>query len=250
MQLHVDVLGTSGPVLLLLHGAACHGGVWEPFVAQVRERWPGRIVVPDLRGHGRSPHGRHYRYGNYAADLADLFGADDPVYVVGHSMGGALGCVLASGWFGIDVQRVFAFAVKGRWGDAELEKTWAMAKAPVRWMTTREEAADRFLKFAGLSGFMGPDAPAVTSGIREEGGRWRLAMDPGIFATPRNGFDRILGAARVPVRLASGSQDAMAPLAMTREFDAAAFELPGLGHNAHIEAPAVVAEAMWLAFEM
>ena len=44
-----------------------------------------------------------------------------------------------------------------------------------------------------------------------------------------------------PVVLACGEGDRMATIAATREMDADAVELKGLGHNAHVEDP----EAIW-----
>lgn len=50
-RLHVDVHG-SGPPLVLLHGWAMHGGVFEPLVQRMRARYTLHLV--DLPGHGRS----------------------------------------------------------------------------------------------------------------------------------------------------------------------------------------------------
>ena len=50
-RLHVDVQG-SGPPLVLLHGWAMHGGVFEPLVQRMRARYALHLV--DLPGHGLS----------------------------------------------------------------------------------------------------------------------------------------------------------------------------------------------------
>ena len=50
-SLHVDVQG-SGPPLVLLHGWAMHGGVFEPLVQRMRARYTLHLV--DLPGHGFS----------------------------------------------------------------------------------------------------------------------------------------------------------------------------------------------------
>ena len=50
-RLHVDVQG-DGPALVLLHGWAMHGGVFEPLVQRMRARYTLHVV--DLPGHGFS----------------------------------------------------------------------------------------------------------------------------------------------------------------------------------------------------
>jgi pimeloyl-[acyl-carrier protein] methyl ester esterase len=50
-QLHVEVVGT-GPPLVLLHGWAMHGGVFAPLVERLRDRRTLHVV--DLPGHGLS----------------------------------------------------------------------------------------------------------------------------------------------------------------------------------------------------
>ena len=42
----------SGEPLLLLHGFGACGAAWDPFISQLAQRY--RVIVPDLRGHGRS----------------------------------------------------------------------------------------------------------------------------------------------------------------------------------------------------
>ena len=44
--------GTTGPMVVLLHGATLDHRAWEPQAEALRDRF--RVVVPDLRGHGES----------------------------------------------------------------------------------------------------------------------------------------------------------------------------------------------------
>ena len=111
-MLHVETIGSGSPALVLLHGLGVNGAVWQPLVAALRD-WPGRIVVPDFRGHGRSPHVRPYGVGQHAADIAALFAQGERVHIVGHSMGGQVGLMLASGW-------ILARAVNHDWRGALL----------------------------------------------------------------------------------------------------------------------------------
>lgn len=72
MKLHGERIGSDGAALVLVHGLAANGAVWRSLLGEISSRWPGRILVPDLRGHGRSPHAAHYDYGQYAGDIAEL----------------------------------------------------------------------------------------------------------------------------------------------------------------------------------
>ncbi len=239
MQLHCETHGKGQPTLVLLHGMSGNGAVWADFLKTLQ--FTGRIVVPDLRGHGRSPHARHYGYGQHAADVAELLSPEDDVRIVGHSMGGAVALALASGAFGVKVKGVLAFGTKTGFSEPELEKMQALAQLPVRWFDSREEAAARFLKVAGLDGLLGADSPAAAAGVRGEGGRYRLGADPAA-ATAACGppLAALLAAARAPVVLATGTNDRMVSLSQLKQIAPDAVELPGVGHNAHVEAPGAV----------
>jgi pimeloyl-[acyl-carrier protein] methyl ester esterase len=50
--LHNETFG-NGPDLFLIHGWGLHGGVWQPLVEALQERY--RLTVVDLPGHGHSP---------------------------------------------------------------------------------------------------------------------------------------------------------------------------------------------------
>ncbi|MDO0916610.1 alpha/beta hydrolase [Streptomyces sp. DT2A-34] len=86
----------GAPTLLLVHGWGGDGREWSPHADALAGRF--RVVIPDLRGHGRS---QTPREGNtpreMAADLAALTDAvgTGPVIAVGHSMGGQVVNLLA-----------------------------------------------------------------------------------------------------------------------------------------------------------
>ncbi len=83
------------PPLVLLHGIGASGEDWEyqiPVFAPLC-----RVIVPDLRGYGRSPKGGAYTVEAFAADVWALLVRLDieRFNLVGHSMGGAVALRMA-----------------------------------------------------------------------------------------------------------------------------------------------------------
>ena len=243
--LWVERGGTGAPTLLLLHGLGANATVWQPLLPLVTERWPGRWLAPDLRGHGRSGHRPPYAIGIHAADVAGLLAPEDDVIALGHSMGGAVAMALASGWFGIRLRRVVAFGVKLMWTSEETAKAQELARAPLRWFETRAAASERYLRVAGLKDLVDPASAEAAAGIVEEGGRFRLAADPGVNAVAGTPLDAVAAAMRAPLRLAAGSRDPMVTLPQMQRLDPDAVLIDDAGHNAHVEAP----ERVWRLLE-
>jgi len=242
MQLYCKMVGSGEPTMLLLHGLAGNGEVWQPLLPMLTGRWLGSILIPDLRGHGRSPHARHYGFGQHAADVAGLLMPGQLVTVVAHSMGAVVALAVASGMFGVSVDTILGFGVKIHFSDAEIEKSHARATSPVRWFESRGEAVETFLRLAGLTGLVGEETEVVNAGVRQEAGRWRLAADPRIYSVVGPRFEDIFSAAKTRLLLACGSDDPMVTIDDLRRFDAGAIELPGMGHNFHVRAPQVLFE--------
>ncbi|MCI3278388.1 alpha/beta fold hydrolase [Streptomyces cylindrosporus] len=97
VRLFCTTLGpTDSPALLLVHGWGGDGREWSPHAEALADRF--RVIVPDLRGHGRSEVPDE---GNTPAEMADDLAAllkavgCGPVVAVGHSMGGQVVNLLA-----------------------------------------------------------------------------------------------------------------------------------------------------------
>jgi pimeloyl-ACP methyl ester carboxylesterase len=78
----------DGPALVLLHGFTGTGETWNPYLEDLSAEF--RLIIPDLRGHGRSinPSG-HFKHQELALDvfnLLDQLGIDS-IYAIGSSMG-------------------------------------------------------------------------------------------------------------------------------------------------------------------
>ena len=162
-------------------GSAPNGAVWDRMLGALAGRWRGRVLVPDLRGDGRSEPGREYALGRHAADVADFLGHEEPVSIVGHSMGGAIGVALASGWYAVNVQNVLGLSIKPVFTQDELDKARAVAEKPRRTFATREEAIERFLLVNGLNGIVTPADEVAARGIRHDADGYTLAADPRVL---------------------------------------------------------------------
>ncbi|WP_233608420.1 alpha/beta fold hydrolase [Nocardia stercoris] len=75
--------------VLLVHGMGGDGHTWDRF-ARTLTRSGRRVIVPDLRGHGRSARTGTYPFEAFGADLLRLCERLDlrSVDLVGHSLGG------------------------------------------------------------------------------------------------------------------------------------------------------------------
>jgi pimeloyl-ACP methyl ester carboxylesterase len=94
VELAVTGFCGEGPPILLLHGLMGCAATWTSVA-----RWltaHGRVLALDARGHGRSQARGPWTTERMAADAAELLGEIGPAVVVGHSMGGLHGLVLAA----------------------------------------------------------------------------------------------------------------------------------------------------------
>lgn len=86
----------QGPPLILIHGLGACAEDWEFQVPDFARRY--RVIVPELRGFGRTPRGEGKQsIPRMAADVKALLDAlhiEQPI-LVGHSMGGAVSLQLA-----------------------------------------------------------------------------------------------------------------------------------------------------------
>ena len=97
-RVHGDPEDTAPPILLI-HGLFGSAMNWHGIVGRLH-RLLGtsrRIIVPDLRNHGQSPHDPVFSYEAMATDLVHLLDAleIEHVNLVGHSLGGKVAMWLA-----------------------------------------------------------------------------------------------------------------------------------------------------------
>lgn len=104
LQVRKYTSGADGLLILLLHGSGWNGLQFTNLAPSLLKF--GRILVPDLRGHGAKPgrRGDVDYIGQLEDDLADLIDAErapgQKVVLIGHSSGGGLAVRMAGGAHG------------------------------------------------------------------------------------------------------------------------------------------------------
>ncbi|WP_408899020.1 alpha/beta fold hydrolase [Nocardioides sp. R1-1] len=92
MTLHHTALGSTGSRVVFLHGLFGQGKNWTGIAKQLAERH--RVLLLDLPHHGRSAWLERFDFVETATLVADALG-EEPVTLVGHSLGGKVAMVLA-----------------------------------------------------------------------------------------------------------------------------------------------------------
>ncbi|WP_246160205.1 alpha/beta fold hydrolase [Nocardioides humilatus] len=97
MPLHTTSYGDSahpqGSRIVFCHGLFGQGRNWTQHAKALAA--DHRVLLVDMPDHGRSPWSDRFDYLAAADQVAELLSADDPVVLVGHSMGGKTAMALA-----------------------------------------------------------------------------------------------------------------------------------------------------------
>lgn len=232
--------GSGDRTILFLHGLGATAAVWTGVREALQERGGIRWISADLGGHGGSDWQPLYSVGQLAGQLAPILAPQSAPFIVGHSLGVYVALALASGWFGVRVRGVLGIGPKIDWPEADLKAARDLAGRPVRCYPTEEEAVDRYRRVSGLSEVIAPAREALARGVLHTPQGWRLAQDPRTFAVAGAPFASLAAAAGTPIVLARGEHDPMVSLAQLRGHAGRARDIPGAGHNAHLEEPRAV----------
>ena len=92
-DLHTTALGEHGSPVVFLHGLFGQGKNWTQIAKAFAD--DHRVLLVDLPHHGRSPWPEHFDFFAIADQVGQLLSSDDPVALVGHSMGGKVAMILA-----------------------------------------------------------------------------------------------------------------------------------------------------------
>ncbi|MDZ5620802.1 alpha/beta fold hydrolase [Nocardioides sp. HM23] len=93
MPLHTTSYGDHGSPVVFCHGLFGQGRNWTQHAKALAA--DHRVLLVDMPDHGRSPWSERFDFVAAADQVAELMSADDPVALVGHSMGGKAAMVLA-----------------------------------------------------------------------------------------------------------------------------------------------------------
>jgi pimeloyl-ACP methyl ester carboxylesterase len=96
--LHTTAIGDTGSRVVFAHGLFGQGRNWTQIgkaLADPARADRHRVLLVDLPHHGRSGWEAEFDYVGIADQVAGLLDADDPVTLVGHSLGGKVAMVLA-----------------------------------------------------------------------------------------------------------------------------------------------------------
>ena len=96
---HDDTASANAPTIVMLHGFTGSKENWFPVARLLRERY--RVIVPDLPGWGESNRIENADYGFLAqservARFLDAVSPEEPVVLLGHSMGGGVAALTAA----------------------------------------------------------------------------------------------------------------------------------------------------------
>jgi len=234
VSLYYEERGSGTPVVLL-HGFPLDHTIWNPVVPLLEIH--ARLILPDLRGHGKSPLGQANSIREMAEDVAVLLDMLDipRAILVGHSMGGY-------------VALAFARAHPHRLAGLGLVASQAESDTPEKQRGRYNTAAD--VRKHGLR--------KLAEGISQ-----KLSAQPGLMETIRQIILQAnpagvvsaliamaerpdatdwLGEIRVPAVVIAGEADALMPpdRAVTLEQllpHSWRVSLPGVGHLPMMEAP-------------
>ena len=148
MKLHYEILGQGEP-LIILHGLFGSAANWRSMASALAKpespqqaRW--KLILPDLRNHGASPHSPTHRYSDMVSDILKLM--DDlqleRAHLLGHSMGGKVAMLMASKASG-RVQSLTVVDIAPRdYAPLHLDLFAAMHAMPLKSIHSRAQAAE------------------------------------------------------------------------------------------------------------
>ena len=232
--------------VVLLHGFTNTGACWQP----VAEALPPdfAVLAPDLRGHGAAADSRPIGVAECVGDVAAA--APERFVLGGYSMGGRLALHFALA----HPRRVEALVLVGASpGIADpVEREARTAEDATLAEEIEASSIEDFAERWGRNPIFKGQAPEVAEMARAD----RLRNRPAGLAAALRGLGqgacepvwRRLSELRMPVLLVVGERDAkyrkLAERMADAMPDAEVLSVPATGHAVHLEAPAIVAQAI------
>lgn len=255
LRWHVQCLG-RGPAVLLVHGTGAATHTWRGLAPLLARHYT--VVAPDLPAHGGTarPDDDRMTLPGMAGGLRALLGAlgVEPALAVGHSAGAAIlarmcldGAIAPRGLVSLN-GALLELPGLPRAVFSPLARLLAASPLPrlFAWRARDRSAVERLVASTGSQlDAAGVDLyarlvrdPAHVEGVLTMMARWDLAA-----------LEAELPGMAVPLLLVVGLQDGTVPPSEGRRVrdrvpGAQLVELPGLGHLAHEERPATVAQLL------
>jgi len=225
--------GGAGPTMVLIHGAGDQAGAWARTIAVLVEKY--RVVIPDMPGHWKSDPRKGPIHITQLLDGLDALMnarcADEPVIIVGNSMGGWLGFLYARD----NPHRVSRLVAVN--GGPLFNPDPQVNIFP----TTREEARET------MNGLMGPASPQIPGYVLDDIVRRTAGGPAARFASTAAEMgayllDGRLGEISVPVELVWGDADQLLTIDYAQRIldglpRARLHPIRGCGHVPHRECP-------------
>jgi pimeloyl-ACP methyl ester carboxylesterase len=255
----------SQPLLVLLHGFNDTGSSFQFFVDALEQDW--FVIAPDWRGFGESRcRAQSYWFPDYIADLdvlLDLYSPEDPVRLVGHSMGANVAGMYA----GVMPERVAAFINVEGFGLPESNpdnapgnyRRWLERSKDMLAYSTYEDFGQLAERIRKRNPRMGAAQALFVANLwaEEEDGTVILRTDPAHRLPNAVQYRRAEAKAcwakiAAPVLVVTGAESDFFSKAKDHAgpneidaFDAAqSAEIPGAGHMVHFEQPGALAAAI------
>lgn len=236
--LHYD--GPAGTPLLIAHGLYGSARNWGVIAKRLSAERP--VIAVDMRNHGSSPWYDSQSYPDMAADLAQVI--DQPMDVLGHSMGGKAAMVLALTHPAKIRRLIVADIAPVAYQHTQMGPLTAMRNVDPATVASRSEAKEMLGDLeTGLADFL-----LQSLDLKEK--RWRLNLD--VLAADMAkivGFPQVDGVFDGPALFLSGADSSYVQAdyrpTIKKLFPNAKFaKIPDAGHWLHAQKPREFAAAV------
>lgn len=244
-SVHYESVG-SGPPLLLIAGTASDGASWSPLLPPLRGR---QLILIDNRGSGRTKVDGPIEVAEMVEDCAALLQhlGLDAVDVVGHSLGGAIGLMLAEK----HPAKVKRLVTMGSAEFSAASKVLFHDMARLYFTMVPQDWSQILYQFLFSDPFFADEARVAAAA--DASTKYPFRQTPGDFARQVAALDRSgaieMRAIRCPVLAIAGELDLLArPEAVAALHagiaDCRLVTIAGAAHSIHWEKPAETAAAI------
>ncbi len=242
MKLHYRIIG-EGPVIIILHGLFGMSDNWQSFARRLSSNGY-KVLLPDLRNHGHSPHSDAHNYELMAGDIAALIQElklEKPV-LMGHSMGGKVCLKFLNNYTDIATKVIVVDIAPWQYPVHHREILNALLSLKTETLTSRQEAENALKEYI--------DNPAILQFLLKNLYRtldhrfaWRFnlkVLDEQIEEVGRATWPE--APINTPVLFVSGENSGYVDADRMSEIkqwypSAELIHIPGAGHWVHAEQP-------------